>query len=243
MRMPQVKGWCDARFRAVTASLPVGCLPGLAWTSLAALQRCTASWPTRCQPSTGGGCHWVRAGAPQVTAVEHLTGTLASRSKCSVDHHSLLPGCDAVAVQGVLASAQTAVCGVCVCSSTFAESAVVHRATRCVPISATQPACKRCGMETFTHARVSGVRAPAPRVRYRFVVFRPTGAVVSEKALKEVPTVVKELFGRAWQEEDLVHINPTGELTQLPSEAQHLVCMRTSLLLSCSSGSSNPSQP
>ncbi|MEW5299104.1 MAG: hypothetical protein WDW36_002150 [Sanguina aurantia] len=47
--------------------------------------------------------------------------------------------------------------------------------------------------------------------RYRFVVFRPTGAVVSEKALKEVPTVVKELFGRAWQEEDLVHINPTGE--------------------------------
>lgn len=94
------------------------------------------------------------------------------------------------------------------------------------------------------HARASQWRArTCPRVRYRFVVFRPTGAVVSEKALKEVPTVVKELFGRAWQEEDLVHINPTGELTQLPSEAQHLVCMRTSLLLSCSSGSSNPSQP
>ncbi|KAG2493539.1 hypothetical protein HYH03_008353 [Edaphochlamys debaryana] len=47
--------------------------------------------------------------------------------------------------------------------------------------------------------------------RYKFVVLRPSGLVVSEKAVKEVPAAVEELAGRKVAECDPLPINPTGE--------------------------------
>ncbi|GIL49086.1 hypothetical protein Vafri_5553 [Volvox africanus] len=47
--------------------------------------------------------------------------------------------------------------------------------------------------------------------RYKFVVLRPSGHVVSEKALKEVPAVVEELAGKKVSELETVPVNPTGE--------------------------------
>jgi len=47
--------------------------------------------------------------------------------------------------------------------------------------------------------------------RYKFVTFRPTGHTVSEKAIKDAPAVVQELFGRKWSSEELLPVNPTGE--------------------------------
>lgn len=47
--------------------------------------------------------------------------------------------------------------------------------------------------------------------RSRFVVIRPSGVVVSEKAVKELRPVVEELAGGKWREEELLPINPTGE--------------------------------
>ncbi|KXZ45541.1 hypothetical protein GPECTOR_53g127 [Gonium pectorale] len=47
--------------------------------------------------------------------------------------------------------------------------------------------------------------------RYRFVVLKPSGVVVSEKAIKEVPAVVEELAGGKLAELETIPINPTGE--------------------------------
>ncbi len=47
--------------------------------------------------------------------------------------------------------------------------------------------------------------------RARFVVHRPTGRAVSERALKEAPAAVRELFGAEWAAGDLIQVNPTGE--------------------------------
>ena len=46
--------------------------------------------------------------------------------------------------------------------------------------------------------------------RGKFVALRPSGLVVSEKAVKEVPAVVEDLVGGKWAEDDVVPINPTG---------------------------------
>lgn len=50
--------------------------------------------------------------------------------------------------------------------------------------------------------------------RFKFVAIRPSGLVVSEKALKEVPAAVQELVGEKWADDDLVPINPTGEVLE-----------------------------
>lgn len=47
--------------------------------------------------------------------------------------------------------------------------------------------------------------------RGKFVALRPSGLVVSEKALKEVPAVVEDMIGGKWNEDDVIPINPTGE--------------------------------
>jgi hypothetical protein len=47
--------------------------------------------------------------------------------------------------------------------------------------------------------------------RARFVIHRPTGWVISEKALKEVPAAAEEALGGKWTAADLVPVNPTGE--------------------------------
>ncbi|GFR53085.1 hypothetical protein Agub_g15795 [Astrephomene gubernaculifera] len=47
--------------------------------------------------------------------------------------------------------------------------------------------------------------------RYKFVVLRPSGHVVSEKALKEVPAVVEELVGGKLKELETIPVNPNGE--------------------------------
>ncbi|KAG2454878.1 hypothetical protein HYH02_000709 [Chlamydomonas schloesseri] len=50
--------------------------------------------------------------------------------------------------------------------------------------------------------------------RYKFVVLRPSGLVVSEKAIKEVPAAVEELAeagGKKLAELESIPVNPTGE--------------------------------
>lgn len=48
--------------------------------------------------------------------------------------------------------------------------------------------------------------------RYKFLVLRPSGHVVSEKAFKEVPAVVEELAGRKVSELETIPVNPTGRV-------------------------------
>jgi hypothetical protein len=45
----------------------------------------------------------------------------------------------------------------------------------------------------------------------RFVLHRPSGYVVSERSVKEVPAVVEELVGCKYGAADIIPINPTGE--------------------------------
>eukprot|EP00198_Chlamydomonas_reinhardtii_P006336 XP_001695672.1 predicted protein [Chlamydomonas reinhardtii] len=50
--------------------------------------------------------------------------------------------------------------------------------------------------------------------RYKFVILRPSGLVVSEKAVKEVPAAVEELAeagGKKLAELESIPVNPTGE--------------------------------
>ena len=47
--------------------------------------------------------------------------------------------------------------------------------------------------------------------RARFVVHRPTGRAVAERALKDAPAAVEELFGGPWTAADLIPLNPTGD--------------------------------
>ncbi|GAX81855.1 hypothetical protein CEUSTIGMA_g9283.t1 [Chlamydomonas eustigma] len=56
--------------------------------------------------------------------------------------------------------------------------------------------------------------------RYKFVVFKSTGHVVSDKALKDAPDVVKELVGvTSWTASDLLPINPDEETLDRLREA------------------------
>uniref|UniRef100_A0A383WIC7 Ubiquitin-like domain-containing protein n=1 Tax=Tetradesmus obliquus TaxID=3088 RepID=A0A383WIC7_TETOB len=47
--------------------------------------------------------------------------------------------------------------------------------------------------------------------RFQFVIHRPTGQVLSERALREAPAAVEELLGGKWAADDLVSVNPQGE--------------------------------
>ncbi|KAL6753892.1 Rtf2 RING-finger-domain-containing protein [Haematococcus lacustris] len=47
--------------------------------------------------------------------------------------------------------------------------------------------------------------------RFKFIVHRPTGWVLSEKAVKEAPSVVAELLGSNPAGEDWIPVNPSGE--------------------------------
>lgn len=40
---------------------------------------------------------------------------------------------------------------------------------------------------------------------------RPTGHVLSERAVKEIPAAVEELLGGKWSREELLMVNPTGD--------------------------------
>jgi hypothetical protein len=55
--------------------------------------------------------------------------------------------------------------------------------------------------------------------RARFVVHRPTGAVLAERALKEAPAAVEELLGGPWSADDLTVVNPAGDELQRAKEA------------------------
>ncbi|GFH15535.1 ubiquitin-like domain-containing protein [Haematococcus lacustris] len=46
--------------------------------------------------------------------------------------------------------------------------------------------------------------------RFKFIVHRPTGWVLSEKAVKEAPSVVAELLGSKPASEDWIPVNPSG---------------------------------
>lgn len=47
--------------------------------------------------------------------------------------------------------------------------------------------------------------------RFPFVIHRPTGQVLSERALREAPAAVEELLGGKWAADDLIPVNPQGE--------------------------------
>lgn len=47
--------------------------------------------------------------------------------------------------------------------------------------------------------------------RVPFVIHRPTGLVLSERALREVPVAAEELLGRKWSADELIPVNPQGE--------------------------------
>lgn len=55
--------------------------------------------------------------------------------------------------------------------------------------------------------------------KYKFVIFRKSGHVLSERALKEVPAVVEEMVGGKWEASDLLPVNPSGEELQQMREA------------------------
>lgn len=55
--------------------------------------------------------------------------------------------------------------------------------------------------------------------RFGFVIHKPTGVVLSERALREVPAAAEELLGGKWAPEDLLPINPQGEELEKRKEA------------------------
>lgn len=55
--------------------------------------------------------------------------------------------------------------------------------------------------------------------RVQFVIHRPTGQVLSERALREVPVAAEELLGGKWTAEDLLPVNPQGEELEKRKEA------------------------
>jgi Rtf2 RING-finger len=60
--------------------------------------------------------------------------------------------------------------------------------------------------------------------RFKFVVFRASGLVVSERALAEVPSAVEELVGAKWTAQDIIPINPSGDFCAIRS----LICYEIS---------------
>lgn len=55
--------------------------------------------------------------------------------------------------------------------------------------------------------------------RYPFVIHKPTGVVLSERALREVPVAAEELLGGKWSKDDLIPVNPQGEELEKRKEA------------------------
>jgi hypothetical protein len=55
--------------------------------------------------------------------------------------------------------------------------------------------------------------------RARFVVHRPSGVALAERALRDAPAAVEELLGGPWAQEDLIVVNPAGEELQRAKEA------------------------
>lgn len=62
--------------------------------------------------------------------------------------------------------------------------------------------------------------------RYKFVLLRATGHVVSEKALKDVPAAVEDLAGggKKLAELEAIPLNPTGEWLALPPRGACVRC-------------------
>lgn len=55
--------------------------------------------------------------------------------------------------------------------------------------------------------------------RFPFVIHRPSGLVLSERALREVPVAAEELLGGKWSPSDLIPVNPQGEELEKRKEA------------------------
>lgn len=47
--------------------------------------------------------------------------------------------------------------------------------------------------------------------RFAFVIHRPSGVALSERAIREVPAACEELLGGKWTADDLIPVNPQGE--------------------------------
>jgi len=47
--------------------------------------------------------------------------------------------------------------------------------------------------------------------RFPFVIHRPSGVVISDRALREVPAAAVELLGGKWTQDDLIPLNPARE--------------------------------
>jgi len=71
------------------------------------------------------------------------------------------------------------------------------------------------GQADFQPSNASDFQCPITGLefngRFRFSAHRPTGHVVSERALKEVPVAVAELIGRPYTPDEWFLINPAGE--------------------------------
>jgi hypothetical protein len=55
--------------------------------------------------------------------------------------------------------------------------------------------------------------------RVQFVIHKPSGLVLSERALREVPVAAEELLGSKWTADDLIPVNPQGEELEKRKEA------------------------
>eukprot|EP00879_Flechtneria_rotunda_P030674 GHRR01033340.1.p1 GENE.GHRR01033340.1~~GHRR01033340.1.p1 ORF type:complete len:353 (+),score=135.82 GHRR01033340.1:189-1247(+) len=55
----------------------------------------------------------------------------------------------------------------------------------------------------------------------QFVVHRPTGVVVSERAVKDVPLAVEELLGGKWTADDFIPINPQANELEKRQQQVH----------------------
>lgn len=55
--------------------------------------------------------------------------------------------------------------------------------------------------------------------RVQFVIHKPSGLVLSERALREVPVAAEELLGGKWTADDIIPVNPQGEELEKRKEA------------------------
>lgn len=70
------------------------------------------------------------------------------------------------------------------------------------------------------HCNPSCLTSPRPLAPpHRFVVHRPSGQVVAERSLKEVPAAVTDLLGEGWSRSELLPLNPPEEEVQGLKEA------------------------
>jgi hypothetical protein len=66
------------------------------------------------------------------------------------------------------------------------------------------------------HCPVTGLEMNG---RVQFVIHKPSGLVLSERALREVPVAAEELLGGKWTADDLIPVNPQGEELEKRKEA------------------------